>query len=405
MFYEAELRLLRNTLQKCRVQTAIYELPSEHHNENPWSRFFRTFQGISLPSSLFPSPEQERLYRLVLPLGCRYLFFLLPELTRDTLLVIGPYITQPPAPEQIIELSEYHHIPPNQLKALEAYLGSIPILPETSHIFVLLDAFAERIWGTRNYVVEDIAGDAHGIIPALEKKALSQDAETVQWNIENLEVRYSYESELMEAVSKGQTHKADLLLSNFSTFSFEQRLSDPVRNAKNYCIIMNTLLRKAAQEGGVHPLYLDNTSSVYAHRIEQLEHLDSVSSLMSEMFRAYCRLVRNHSLSGYSPLIQKAITYIDAELTGELRLHTLAGLLNVSSSYLSTLFKKEVGKTLTEYVTQRRIAHAKHLLKSTRLQVQTVAQHCGLEDVQYFSRIFKRLTGMTPRQFREHSNI
>ena len=216
-----------------------------------------------------------------------------------------------------------------------------------------------------------------------------------------MELRYSYENELMNAVSKGQTHKADILLQNFSTFSFEQRLSDPVRNAKNYCIIMNTLLRKAAEQGGVHPVYLDGTSSLCATKIEQLTSLEAISPLMSEMFRAYCRLVRNHSMEHFSPPVQKIITLIDSDLTANLTLRTLADMLNVSSSYLSTLFKKETGQTLTEYINGRRIKHAMHLLKTTRLQVQTVAQHCGIVDVQYFSKIFKRTTGMTPKEYRD----
>lgn len=403
MFYEAELRLIRNTFQKCRVQTAIAELPNEQ--ETLWGSLFRTFQNATLSPALFPVPQPERIYRIALPLGCRYLYFLLPELPRASLFVVGPYLTQHPTSEQILELCEHHRIPPHQLKALEAHLGSIPVLPEGSHIFLLLDAFAERIWGTQNYSVEDILGDTQPSLAPLPQRDSAAEGAPIQWSVEDLETRYGYEAELMEAVAKGQTHKADLLLSNFSTFSFEQRLSDPVRNAKNYCIIMNTLLRKAAQQGGVHPLYLDSTSSAFAHRIEQVEHPDSIPPLMSEMFRAYCRLVRNHTLSGYSPLVRKAITYIDADLAGALQLQALAKLLNVSSSYLSALFRKEVGQTLTEFVTQRRMTHAQHLLRNTHLQVQTIAQHCGMEDVQYFSKLFKRSTGLTPRQFRENSNL
>lgn len=216
-----------------------------------------------------------------------------------------------------------------------------------------------------------------------------------------MELRYSYENELMDAVTKGQSYKADMLLSSFSNISFEQRLSDPVRNIKNYCVIMNTLLRKAAEKGGVHPVYLDSASSVFAAKIEQFSSLNDVQPLMYEMFRSYCRLVRKHSMKDYSPPIQKAITYIDTDLTSNLSLSTISQALNISSSYLSTLFKKETGQTLTDYICQRRVNHAKHLLETTRLQVQTVAQHCGIMDVQYFSKIFKRITGKTPKEYRD----
>ena len=164
---------------------------------------------------------------------------------------------------------------------------------------------------------------------------------------------------------------------------------------------MNTLRRKAAQQGGVHPVYLDSASSGYAAKIEQQHALDTIPSLMAEMFRGYCRLVRKHSLKDYSPPVQKALTYIDADISGNLSLSSISQALNISSSYLSTLFRKETGQTLTEYISQRRVKHAMHLLETTKLQVQTIAQHCGIMDVQYFSKVFKRITGKTPKEYRE----
>ena len=263
---------------------------------------------------------------------------------------------------------------------------------------------AERIRELREisgFTVEEINWDSLNAPPPLQKNVPGSDEQGRLWNIKNMELRYSYENELMEAVSKGQAHKANMLLNSFSTFSFEQRLSDPVRNAKNYCIIMNTLLRKAAEQGGVHPIYLDSHSSTYATRIEQLNIIEDVPTLISDMFRGYCRLVQRHSMKDYSPPVQRIIAVIDSDLTADMSLRVFAQMLNVSSSYLSTLFKKETGQTLTEYINAKRIRHAMHLLKTTRLQIQTIAQYCGIVDVQYFSKVFKRIAGMTPKEYRD----
>ena len=77
-----------------------------------------------------------------------------------------------------------------------------------------------------------------------------------------------------------------------------------------------------------------------------------------------------------------------------------ASELFLNTSYLSTLFKKEVGMTLTDYVNANRIEYAKKLLRSTLLPVQDVAAACGIPDVHYFTRLFRRITGMTPREWR-----
>ena len=71
-----------------------------------------------------------------------------------------------------------------------------------------------------------------------------------------------------------------------------------------------------------------------------------------------------------------------------------------NSSYLSNLFRKEVGMTITEYVTNHRILHAADLLLTSMQPVKTIAKQVGFADVQYFSRVFKKKMGKTPSQFR-----
>ncbi len=218
-----------------------------------------------------------------------------------------------------------------------------------------------------------------------------------------LESRYAYENELMDLISLGLSRRAELMLRGFSQQAVEQRAADPVRNLKNYAIISNTLMRKAAERGGVHPVYLDRVSSSFARRVETITDFSDGASLMLDMVHSYCRLVRKHSANQYSPFIQKTTAYIDANLAGDLSLHTLASLQSLNASYLSALFHKETGKTLTDYVTARRMDAAGKLLRTTQLQVQTIAQHCGISDSNYFSKLFKKHYGITPLQFRERN--
>lgn len=86
--------------------------------------------------------------------------------------------------------------------------------------------------------------------------------------MEQVERRYELEEQMIHAVSLGDM----TILDKFSSPRFiSRRLADPVRNWKNYCIIMNTILRKAAQQGGVHPYDLDRVSSQFAEKIELLQ--------------------------------------------------------------------------------------------------------------------------------------
>ena len=401
MFYDAELTLLRQTFYKCRIQSGIVELgtPLGESSEYEIFPFAAEHLDMTQPLSVHIPPVRPGvIYRLHDAFDCRYLYLLLPERPREAVLVLGPYLSEAITDRQILERSEAMGLPPARLPELIRCCSNVPILPESSHLFVLLDSFCERLWRTGSVTLEDLGQYRSTSLPPVRKDP--QQDRTELWNIQALEQRYQYENQLMDAVAKGQAYKSSQLFANMSTFFFEQRTSDTLRNAKNYCVIMNTILRKAAERGGVHPMYLDRASSTYAVRIEHASSTEDIPALMTEMFQSYCRLVRDHATRNYSSTVQRAVLYIDANLSESLTLHTLAEKLSVSAGYLSTLFKRETGHTLTDYVNHRRIDYARHLLTTTRLQIQTIAQHCGIVDVQYFSKIFKRITGKTPKAYR-----
>ena len=94
---------------------------------------------------------------------------------------------------------------------------------------------------------------------------------------------------------------------------------------------------------------------------------------------------------------------IGADLSADLSLNSLAEALTLSPSYLSDLFHRETGPTLYQYINEQRMRLAAELLDSTALQIQTIAQHCGVLDVQYFSKLFKKHIGMTPKEYRKRS--
>ena len=107
-----------------------------------------------------------------------------------------------------------------------------------------------------------------------------------------------------------------------------------------------------------------------------------------------------HAGQQYASAVQKTLAYIDANLSGDLSLPHIAAVVGVSSGYLSTLFHRETGYTLAEYINSQRMKAAQQLLRSTRLQVQTIAQLVGFADSNYFGKQFKRFYGATPLQYR-----
>jgi two-component system response regulator YesN len=98
-------------------------------------------------------------------------------------------------------------------------------------------------------------------------------------------------------------------------------------------------------------------------------------------------------------------TYIDEHLGEDLSLVNLARRFHFNPSYLSRLFKQEVGLNLSEYIEETRIRQAKALLAGEEWKIQEVGIRVGYDSPHSFTRFFKKMTGMTPQEYRESSRV
>ena len=402
MNYESDLDFVCDLFKKCHLRTRLISPsdPSAIILDTHLSSIV-SFERVQTVGQMLGVIEKNTKYLLTDELNLKYIFVLLPLLSEKNILAVGPYLSAAPTAEDILEIAEQAGIALGAQRALGEYYSSVPVLTEGDKAFVALDTLCERAWQTPSFAIVELNKNRASSGVDIARVSLGESFDEIETNIKMMEMRYSFENELIRAVTLGQQHKENLLVSKLSENMFERRNADPLRNAKNYCIIMNTLLRKAAENGGVHPVHLDSTSSDFAKKIELSSEVRSCTLLMREMFSTYCRLVYKHSMRGYSPIVQKTVLHVDSDISAELSLKTLAQKQGISPGYLATIFKKETGKTVSEYVRDKRIDHAMHLLRTTHLQIQTVALHCGIMDVQYFSKIFKRKTGKNPKEYRD----
>ncbi len=408
MFYEKELIFMKRILEKSNIKLFIvnYETKIKDNIDNIFHGLLDFVDNDYRLCDFFPNLNDRVLYKVSDVLLCHYIIIKLPKTEENQILIIGPFLKRELTRAKILEKGEQLHFNTAALKQLEYFYASIPFFRDDGQFFAVINTFCEQLWGgSDSYTAIDFNHEDTTALGNYKKIKVTAPEDESNWKIDLMEKRYAYEDQLLRAVSKGQIHKAEQILSSFSSLTFESRSNDDLRNLKNYSIIMNTLLRKAAQDGGVHPIHLDKVSSDFARKIEQMSSLANIKEIMTQMLNDYCRLVRKHSIKKYSPLVQRAIIKIESDLTADLTLKQLAQLNNVSTSYFSTLFKNETGQTLTDYVNNQKINHAKHLLRTTNLQIQTIAQLCGVLDLHYFSKLFKRYVGKTPKEYREIKNV
>lgn len=99
--------------------------------------------------------------------------------------------------------------------------------------------------------------------------------------------------------------------------------------------------------------------------------------------------------------LNEIIGYIDANYTEALNISMLADRFYMSESYFSHFFKKRVGKSVIEYINEIRIRNAKRILEMEDLSISDVAGAVGFSDINYFSRKFKAIAGVTPSEYRK----
>jgi YesN/AraC family two-component response regulator len=101
-----------------------------------------------------------------------------------------------------------------------------------------------------------------------------------------------------------------------------------------------------------------------------------------------------------SRIVKNAAEYISQNFSEDITLATVADHLHVNTSYLSTLFRQVTGMTFKEHLNRVRIEEAARLLSNTDYPVMEIAIACGYKDQSYFTKVFKKLTGLTPKQYR-----
>ncbi|PYI56251.1 response regulator [Paenibacillus flagellatus] len=142
-------------------------------------------------------------------------------------------------------------------------------------------------------------------------------------------------------------------------------------------------------------LDLDKLTSVRAFAtLDHMEHyfLGAAERLFSLMNQS----AKDH----VGALVAKVKLHVENRLSDELSLTALADHVHVSAPYLSKLFKQHTGEGINEYVTHARIMRAKELLRDPQLKVYEVAAKVGYDNIPYFTKVFKKVVGVTPQEFK-----
>lgn len=359
------------------------------------NQLYEAFDYADFATSIMNRVPEEAAIDYRDDFGLHYLVFQGCGAEESTYFFFGPYLYRPYTEEDFKRLIQEHALPDHTMDAIQWYFKRIPVVFDVvswRHLFSLL---LSRYFA--NPDIEIYVAKYGQTVPVNARPASALSAIPYA----SIEARYEAERKMLEAVRQGNISEALYYQNMFMSFKIDQRIDDSLRNAKDMVISASTAMRKAVEQAQVHPIYIDELSGHLLREIEEADSEPQVSALVPRMIRHYCRLVQVYSREHYSHIVRDLLNYIDFHYMMPLSLESLSEQFSFNKNYLSTRFHKEVGMTVTDYINQTRLKRSLILLTSTTSSMQEIAESCGFADANYFTRIFKKAYGTTPKEYRK----
>lgn len=210
-----------------------------------------------------------------------------------------------------------------------------------------------------------------------------------------------YERELLECIKEGNLKKLDeFFKSNAITGEKGIHSKNPLRNEKNIFISFISLVSHSAIEGGLDWELSLSLSDFYILLVEECNSIKDVYELSAKMLTDYTERVHKANIGKYSHSILKCQNFIFEHLYDKISLTELADHLGMNSSYLSHLFKKEVGISFSEYLQIERIKEAQKLIRAGEKSLSDIYIPLCFIDQSHFTKAFKKVTGITPKEYK-----
>ena len=212
---------------------------------------------------------------------------------------------------------------------------------------------------------------------------------------------YPYDKErlLISKLKTGDVTEAKALLNDLLGYVFFSQ-GNNLEIIKSRSLELCSLLSRAAIEGGATSDSILKVNNQLLTIIPTLNNMDDLCYKLQEAIDAFTDCMFEHIPNKNSEIIKKTIRYISQNYANPLTLELVANQVHLNPSYFSTLFKQSTGSSFKEYLNMVRVEESKRLLANTDYALIDIAIATGFEDQSYFTKVFKRYTGLTPKQFR-----
>ena len=364
-----------------------------------------SLQGKINPNNLFEeftadylsgftgSMNEKTFYELINTMGERLLMFR----CEDGCIIIGPYLKRVIDENEITRRMIANRIPGYYLNILKTQYSSCAVL-DTQNICDIASSCISAL-SSDAIVSYDFVKTNNFETPSLVS-AHRDDGDEVY---ENIYRKYEVENDLIFKIEHGLVDDLKASIKrmkalNRSVIEMEYFSTHP----KEAMASLRAMARMAAVRSGLSVVVIDGIMSKYTHLMRDAVSLQESERLVESFQLEMASAVREHltHIPDCSPFVKKVAEYIVLHYNSELTLPEIARRFSINPSHLSRTFKNEMGKGFKEFLEEIRIANAVRYLETTDMPVGQISNTVGYYDNNYFTKVFKKITGKTPRDYR-----
>ena len=310
----------------------------------------------------------------------------------DLRIIIGPSRSLPYSDQELHNLAFALGVHPKDTEAFISAMRSIAPIPLDSIIQMMCSL--NHILNGEKLNVLDFQIRETGI---QEKMDYSQPVSQ-----SDVYKNYSIEKQVLDIVKNGDLTALELWTKNAPTVRPGLMSNNVMRQNRNTFIVTATLISRAAIEAGMKIEDSFRLSDSFIQRCENTDDLELFNRLEYELVYTYTKEIRRlKEAGGNTGLSNEVYHYILHNISKPIKTRDIADALYLSRSHLSTLFKKQRGIALNDYIHAIKTEKAKELLKDRSKSITLISDYLGYSSSSHFDRVFRKICGLSPKEYRE----
>jgi len=399
----------RATGMYCTIIDARGELLQESCGDSDICAFCRNIQNYSKKNKgcanvhLYGSYQAERFdgkYVFFCPIGLVH--WASPIVSGGIMrgaLIGGPVLMVNPEEFLLEELIREYGIEEDELDELHKYIRDVPVIQPD-----VVNSLSELLYIVAGSISTDnslLDGQRHyyelqaGISDAVQQIKLSEYSQSTTYPYP-----FEKEKDLLTKIALGDKPTSQKILNEVLGYIFFSSGKD-FNIIKARVLELVVLLSRAAVEGGADIEEVFGLNLRYLSDIHAFKTVEELCYWLSNIMSRFTDCVFNLTDVRHKDTIYKALDYIKRNFNKRITLEEVAGQVYLNPSYFSKIFKSEMKTTFVSYVNKIRIHAAKNLLSDISIPLTDISCMVGFEDQSYFTKVFKKATGVTPGKYRE----